>query len=121
MRNTKHFVEPVKSLMNEFTSIKKNRPMTSKVNPGSNKNSQSEQLGAFGNVLYKNKVSMGNIAQPSNQMSFVNIMSGENQVEGLYRMQGNQTILNNMALLAAAEAGAGNTTLSNHEADKNAQ
>lgn len=121
MRNTKHFAEPVKSLINEFTTVKKNRPRTSKVNYGSSKHSQSETLGPFGNILNKNKVSMGNIAHSTNQMSFVNIMSGENQLDNMSRMHGNQTILNNMALLAAAEAGGGNTTLSNHELDKNYQ
>lgn len=51
-------------------------------------------------------------------MSFVNIMSGENQMDSMSRMHGNQTIMNNMALLAAAEAGGGNTTLSNNDMDK---
>lgn len=59
MRNTKHFAEPVKSLINEINNVKKSRPRTSKVNQSSSKQYES---GPFGNILNKNKISMGNIA-----------------------------------------------------------
>lgn len=75
----------------------------------------------FGNLL-NSKVSVGHIGHTqSNQLSFVNILSGENNIDAINRMSESQQqhILNNMALLAAADIGGENNTLSNTEIDKN--